>query len=233
LSLIATATIVVALLAIWSVRRSWYIPWERPATITVALLTLDVLLLTSPVSHWLSPKLHAVTGRWNLEDLTGHICVVIAMCSLLYLVADRLDMKPHQFRWFVRSRIELPATLAIALMVALFVTGDISDRYIPDTVAADATTWLRAYWLTMSVACYYLLWNIAQVLLILRRDPRSRRAATAYLIATAVSAACGVAFIAAIEPLQWVMVRAEVVGFAIAASYTWRSKVSDYRWSSM
>jgi hypothetical protein len=33
----------------------------------------------------------------------------------------------------------------------------------------------------------------------------------------------------AIEPLQWLMVRAELVGFAVAASYTWRSKAADLR----
>jgi hypothetical protein len=226
---IVTVTLVAALLALWRIRHAWRIPWERPATIAVSLLTLDVLMMTRQLNWWLSRKLHAVTGLWNLEDLTGHILVVVAMCSLLYLVADRLDLTPSQFRWFVRFRIELPATLAIALMVALFVTGDITDRYIPDTVAHEATGWLRGYWLTMSVACYYLLWNIAQVLLILRRDPRSRRAATAYLVAVGVSVCCGVAFILAIEPLQWLMVRAELVGFAVAASYTWRSKAADLR----
>jgi hypothetical protein len=229
MGLIATVTLVVALLALWSIRHAWNIPWERPATLTVALLTLDVLLVAPRVSRWLSPMLHAFTGLWNLEDLIGHICVLIAMCSLLYLVADRLDMNPAQFRWFVRYRIELPCTLAIALMVAVFLTGDVADRYVTDTVAVHATPWLRAYLLTMSVTCYYLIWNIGRALVILRRDPRSRRAATAYLVAVGISAGCGIAFVLAIEPLQWLMVRAEVVGYAIAASYTWRSKVADLR----
>ncbi|MGA8548007.1 MAG: hypothetical protein WB785_22445 [Mycobacterium sp.] len=229
MGLIATVTLVIAVLALCSVRHAWSIPWERPATLTVALLTLDVLLLAPRVSRWLSPKLHAFTGLWNLEDLIGHISVLIAMGSLLYLVASRLDMNPAQFRWFVRYRIELPCTIGIALMVAIFVAGDIADGYVIDTVAVHATPWLRAYWLTMSVACYYLIWNIGQALLILRRDPQSRRAATAYLAAVGISACCGIAFVLAIEPLQWLMVRAEVVGYAIAASYTWRSKVADLR----
>jgi hypothetical protein len=229
MGLIATVTLVVALLALWSIRHAWSIPIERPATITVALLAVDVLLMTPQLNWWLSRRLHAVTGVWNLEDLTGHICVLIAMCSLLYLVADRLDINPAQFRWFVRYRIELPCTIAIALMVAIFLPGDIADHYITDTVAVEASPWLRAYWLTMSVGCYYLLWNIARVLLILRRDPRSRPAATAYLVAVGISACCGIAFVLAIEPLQWLMVRAELIGYAIAASYTWRSKVADLR----
>ena len=229
MGLIAAVTLVVALLALWSIRHTWGIPWERPAAAAVALLAIDVLIVTRPVTAWISPKLHALTGVWNLENLTGHVCVLAAMCALLYLVADRLDMTPRQFRWFVRARIELPATLAIALMTAAFLAGDISDYYVDDpvTVEADVTPLLRAYWLTMRVACYYLLWNIAQALLILRRDPRSRRAATAYLVAVGVSACCGLAFIVGIEPLQWLMVRAEVVGYAVAAWYAWRSKLAD------
>jgi uncharacterized membrane protein YadS len=81
----------------------------------------------------------------------------------------------------------------------------------------------------MTAACFYLLWHIGQALLILRRDDRSRRAATAYLVAVGISVCCGAAFIVAIEPLQWVMVRGEVVAYAIAASYTWRSKAAELR----
>jgi hypothetical protein len=226
---IATVTLVVALLALWSIRHAWSIPTERPATVAVALLAADVLLMTPQLNWWLSRKLHAITGVWNLEDLTGHMCVLIAMCCLLYLVADRLDMNPAQFRWFVRYRIELPCTIAFAVLAAVFVAGDIDDRYIADAVAAETTPWLRAYWLTMTAACFYLLWHIGQALLILRRDDRSRRAATAYLVAVGISVCCGAAFIVAIEPLQWVMVRGEVVAYAIAASYTWRSKAAELR----
>lgn len=229
MTLVATATILVAVVALWSLRHTWSIPWERPAAAAVALLAVDVVLAVHPVNRWVSVRLHAITGCWNIEDLVGHVCVIAALCSVLYLVLDRLDTYPSQFRALVRSRIELPATLAIAVMLAVFVAGDIDDHYLPDTIAAHATPWLRAYWLTMSVACYFLLWNIAQALLILRRDPRSRRAAWAYLVATGVSACCGLAFILEIEALQWIMVRAELVGYAIAASYTWRSKVADLR----
>jgi hypothetical protein len=229
MGLIATVTLVVALLALWNIRHTWSIPWERPAALAVALLAVDVLAVTLPLEHWISPKLHALTGVWNLENLIGHVAVVGAMCCLLYLVADRLDMTTSQLRWFVRYRIELPATLVISLMAAAFLAGPISDRYVDDPVTVDATGWLRVYWFTMSVGCYYLLWNIARVLLILRRDPQSRRAATAYLIATGVSASCGVAFALGIEPLAWVMVRAELIAYAVAASYSWHRKVSYLR----
>ena len=44
---------------------------------------IDVLIVTRPVTAWISPKLHALTGVWNLENLTGHVCVLAAMCALL------------------------------------------------------------------------------------------------------------------------------------------------------
>ncbi|AXH46811.1 hypothetical protein SEA_ACOLYTE_68 [Mycobacterium phage Acolyte] len=228
MSLIATITLLIALVALWIVRRSWHIAWERPAILIVALQALDILLVTGPVSRCLGPKLYALTGVWNFEELIGHICYMISMFTLLYLVADRLDMTPRQFRFFVRYRIELPATLVIALMVAIFVSK-MGDWYVPDTIAAHTTPWSYLYWLTMIAGIAWVLVQVAQVLMILRRDPRSRRAADAYLCAISVSAVCCVAFILALEPLQWLLVRGEVVGYAIAASYSWRSKEAYLR----
>jgi hypothetical protein len=181
------------------------------------------------VSRWISPKLYTVTGLWNLEDLIGHICYLVGMFALLYLVAGRLDMNITQFRGFLRYRIELPATVAIALMVATFVVGDIGDQYSPDITAARVDGWLRVYWLVMIVAVVYLIVLIGRILLILRRDPRSKRGATVYLLALSASALCVVAFTLTIEPLQWVSVRCEVISYAVAASYNWQSKINYLR----
>jgi hypothetical protein len=59
---------------------------------------------------------------------------------------------------------------------------------------------------------------------VLRRDPRSRKAATAYLCAISVTAVCCLAFMLELEKLQWVLVRCEVIAYAIAAGYVWRTK---------
>ncbi|MDV6975312.1 hypothetical protein [Mycobacterium intracellulare] len=228
MSLVATAALLVALLALWSVRATWAIPWERPAALAVAFLTAQLILMAGPVSAWLSPKLFALTGLWNIEDLAAHIFYLCGMWSILFLVADRLDMSPNQFRWYVRYRIELPSILAYTAMIAAFVFGGVGDQYVPDPVSSDPTPGLYVYWLVMIAAIAYIIAHAGWILLQLRRDPRSKRAATAYLCALCVNGAGIVVFAApGLVHLQWIMVRAEVVAYAIAASYTWRSKRAD------
>jgi hypothetical protein len=220
---VASAALLAGLLALWVTRRAWYVPWERPATINVALQTLDVLIVMPQWDYWISTKLHALTGVWNCEELIGHVGYMIGMFSLLYLVASRLEMTPAEWRSFIQYRILLPISLAIPLMVALFVQGP-GKAYVADTIATDTTKWLHAYWLTMVAFVAYILVQVFNGLRVLRRDPRSRKAATAYLCAISVTAVCCLAFMLELEKLQWVLVRCEVIAYAIAAGYVWRTK---------
>jgi len=220
---VASGALLVGLVSLWVTRRAWYVPWERPATINVALQTFDILIVLPQWDYWISAKLHALTGVWNCEELIGHICYMIGMFSLLYLVASRLEMTPAEWRSFIQYRILLPISLAIPLMVALFVQGP-GKAYVADTIATDTTKWLHAYWLTMVSFVAYILIQVFNGLRVLRRDSRSRKAATAYLWAIGVSAVCCLAFMLELEKLQWVLVRCEVIAYAIAAGYAWHSK---------
>lgn len=224
MTLFAVACLLVAFVALWVTRNTWYVPWERPATINVVCQTFKIGIVASPAaSFWISSKLHTMTGVWNLEQLVSALGYFVGMFSVLYLVADRLDMTREQMYSFVKYRIGAPACIAMSLMTAIFVTGP-GKAYVPDTVAAVTTPWLRAYWLVIAVSLSYILTLVTQALLVLRRDPRSRRAANSYLCAVGVSAACIVAFQLEIPLLQWVCIRVEVVAYAVAASYTWHSK---------
>ncbi|GAB1813882.1 hypothetical protein [Mycobacterium sp. MUNTM1] len=229
MNVIATATLVIALAALWSIRQTWRIPFERAAAIGVAFMCAELILMTGPLSDWLSPRLHALTDVWNLEDLIAHILYMFGLFSIMYLVADHCDMTPRQFRWFIRNRLELPSTLIYGVMIAVFLAGDIGDSDASDVVATNHTPWLRAYWLVMIAAVAYIIVYTGRMLLILRQDARSKRAATAYLVALGISAVCCVAFIIGIAWLQWVLVRCEVIGYAVAASYSWRTKVAYLR----
>jgi uncharacterized membrane protein YiaA len=204
-------------------RGTWRVPWERPASINVCCQAFKIVVVCKAWNHTVSSWLHYLTGVWNLEELIGHIGYFIGMFSVLFLVVSRLDMDRQQFRSYVRYRIELPAVLIISFMTIIFVTG-LGRHYIPDTVRSQTTEWLRLYWLVISVALTFILYQITRALLILRTDPRSRKAATAYLVAVGTSAACLVAFQLEIPILQWLSIRVEVVAYAIAASYTWHSK---------
>jgi hypothetical protein len=173
--------------------------------------------------YTVSSKLHTVTGVWNLEELLGHIGYFVGMFAVLFLVVSRLDMTERQFKSYVRYRIELPGVLIISFLVIVFVTG-LGRRYIPDTVQAQTTEWLRVYWHIVAIGLTFILFQITRALFILRQDPRSRKAANAYLAAVAVSVVGLVAFQLEIPQLQWLIIRAEVIAYAIAASYTWHCK---------
>jgi hypothetical protein len=217
------AALVVALLSLWVMRKSWRIPWERPASINVCCQAFKILVTVPAWDYTVSSKLHTATGVWNLEELIGHIGYFVGMFAVLFLVVSRLDMTERQFKSYVRYRIELPGVLIISFLVIVFVTG-LGRHYIPDTVQAQTTEWLRVYWHIVAIALTFILFQITRALLILRGDPRSRKAANAYLAAVVTSAACLVAFQLEIPVLQWVMIRVEVVAYAIAASYTWHCK---------
>lgn len=217
-----------ALLALWIVRGAWRTPWERPALINLSLQTFDIVLSLRVVDHRASMLFHYLTGLWNMEEVLGHVCYMAGMFSLLYLVADRLDMTPNEFHTFVRYRIELPATIVIPLMVAFSVPAFGHER-VPDTIAAEATDWMHAYWLLMCWSVVYILVQVFNALKVLRRQPENLRTANAYLAAIAVSGICCLAFVLELEPIQWVLVRCELVGYALAASYSWRIKVREHQ----
>lgn len=216
--------LVAAAVALWTLRKSWLVPWERAAVINVVFQALKILVVVTPaVNFWISSKLYALTGVWNVEELFSHIGYLIGICSVLYLVASRLDMTRAELRSFVHHRIVLPATLAIPLAVFLFVQGP-GKAYMPDTVAAESTDWLHWYFFTLHLFEAFILIQATQALLILRRDPRSRRAAKSYLWAIRVTWICILAFQLEIEWLSWILMRGEVIAYALAASYTWHSK---------
>lgn len=220
----AILTLGTALAALWIRRHTWTLPWEFAATFNVALQAFDVVLAYPRISPWASSRLHRVFGLWNLQHLLGHCCYLVGMTAIVYTVVSRLDMSHAQLAWFVRKRIELPMTVVVALMVAVFVTGGLGNHRVTDLTLVPAVGWLRCYWLIMLVACLYLMAYACQALLILRRAPDSRGAANVYLAAIGVSALCCIAFALAIEQAQHLLVRAEVIAYAIAAAYSWRMR---------
>lgn len=230
MQLAVTLTLLAAVMALWIRRHTWRMRWEAAATLNVALQSLNVVLLCPRVSRWISPKLHAITGQWNIEDLIGHLAYMGGLAAVLYMAVSRLNMTDRQLRRFVKHRIELPATIFVPLAVGTFVYGRFGRHYVPDLVLLDQAAWLRCYYLLYIAAIAYFLGQAAWVLLILRQDPNQVRAANFYLAAIGVSALCCCAFIVDFDPkINWLLIRAEVAAYALAASYSWRSKVRYLR----
>ncbi|OBB89123.1 hypothetical protein A5760_23060 [Mycobacterium colombiense] len=215
---------------LWIRRHTWRTPWETAATLNVLLLGLNALLTAPRVDRWVSPKLHSVTGWWNVEELIGHLCYLCALMSLLYMAAARLDMTDRQLNRFINSRIRIPATVFIPWVVFTFFYGGCADRYVPDLLLLDPSPWQMCYRWLYIVATVFLLGQAATVLLILRRDPYQTRAADLYLAAIALTFMGCFAFIFDCnDVLRWALIRVVVVAYAVAAGYSWRSKLRYLR----
>lgn len=221
---IGGGTLLAAVVALWITRRSWRSPLDRPAALNILLQSAKLLVVAPVWNFWLSSKLHTFTHVWNLEELISHLCYLCGMMAVVYLLVLRLDMTTAELRAYVQYRIQLPATIAVSCMIGLFVFGP-GRAYVVDTVTTETTDWLRAYWLVADVFISYLVVQAFQALRILRRDPRSRKASNLYLAAVSVTAVGVFAFQLEIGWLQWLIIRAEVVAYAVAASYTWHTKI--------
>ena len=79
--------------------------------------------------------------------------------------------------------------------------GNGAAIYRPDFFDVPTDFWLSLYWLLLCGMLIYLLVYGSRALLILRRDPRSRRIANIYLLASASGVvACAIRIITAYVP---------------------------------
>jgi hypothetical protein len=194
---------------------------------------LAVLLMSPIASATLGHWLHALTGKWNLEDYIGHDCYIVAASAIVYNALGRLQDDHHMQRSF-KQWVERPATLCIPLLLATFTLGNGARIYKPDFFEVPTDFWLNTYWLLLCGTLIYLLGYGSRALLVLRKDPRSRRIANVYLVASASGIlACVVRIITAyVTPIQaleggtlvWFFACMCGAGFALASAHSWRIK---------
>lgn len=150
----------------------------------IALQGATVFLMSPFASETIGQALHSLTGKWNLEDYIGHDCHVVAASAIVYHALGRLQQDnptPEAFKQYV----ERPAALCIPLLLATFSIGNWAAVYRSDFFQVPTDVWLSTYWLLLCSMLIYLLVYGSRALLILRRDPRSRRLANIYLLASA------------------------------------------------
>jgi hypothetical protein len=235
-----TALIVVTLASIawslWIRRVTWRCRWEVAATLNIALQGCAVALMSPWASETLGVSLHNITGVWNLQNYIGHDCYVVAASAIVYNAIGRLTddgTMQASFKQFV----ERPATLCIPLLLATFTVSCGSQTYARDFFALRTDLWLSIYWVLLCGTLAYLLGYGSRALLVLRKDPRSRRIANLYLIASASGiTACMVRIITALIPpiqgqtaafLVWFFACMCGAGFALSSARAWRDKL---RW---
>ena len=83
-----------------------------------------------------------------------------------------------------KQYVERPATLCIPLLLVTFSLGNGARIYKPDFFTVPTDFWLNLYWLLLCGTLIYLLGYGIRALLVLRKDPRSRRIANIYLVAS-------------------------------------------------
>jgi hypothetical protein len=235
-----TALIIITLACIawslWIRRVTWHCRWEVAATLNIALQGCAVALISPLASETLGVALHNVTGEWNLQNYIGHDCYIVAASAIVYNAVGRLE-DDHALQASFKQYVERPATLCIPLLLATFTLSRGSKTYARDFFALPTDFWLSVYWVLLTATLAYLLVFGSRALFVLRQDPRSRRFANLYLVASASGvAACVVRMITAlIPPLQGSVSTALVwffcctcgAGFALISAQSWRQKI---RW---
>jgi hypothetical protein len=202
--------------SLWIRRVTWSSRWEVAATLNIALQGIAVLLMSPLASETLGHWLYALTGMWNLEDYIGHDAYIVAASAVVYNALGRLA-DDHAMQRTFKTYVERPATLCIPLLLATFSIGNGA-----------------LYWTLLCGTLIYLLGYGGRALLILRKDPRSRKIANIYLVASASGIlACTVRIITAwVPPLQtieggtlvWIFACGCGAGFALTSAQSWRIK---------
>ncbi len=219
--------------SLWIRRVTWNSRWEVAATLNIALQGAAVLLMSPLASETVGVALHALTGKWNLEDYIGHDLYIVAASAVVYNALGRLQ-DDHALQRSFKQFVERPATLCIPLLLVTFSLGNGAAIYRPDFFDVPTDFWLNTYWLLLCGTLIYLLGYGARALLVLRKDPRSRRIANIYLVASASGIiACVVrittAYVPALQAIEggtlvWFFACMCGAGFALTSAQSWRMK---------
>jgi hypothetical protein len=206
------------------------------ATLNIALQGCSVALISPLASETLGVALHNITGEWNLQNYVGHDCYIVAASAIVYNAVGRLAEDDAIQRSF-KQYVERPATLCIPLLLATFTLSRGSKTYARDFFSLPTDFWLSVYWILLTATLAYLLLFGSRALLVLRKDPRSRRFANLYLVASASGiAACVVRMLTALIPslqgpvgaaLVWFFCCTCGASFALISAQSWRQKI---RW---
>jgi uncharacterized membrane protein len=227
--------------SLWIRRVTWTCRWEVAATLNIALQGAAILLMSPLASQTVGPLLHSLTGKWNLEDYIGHDCYVVAASAIVYNTLGRLQ-DDNALQAAFKQYIERPATLCIPLLLATFSLGNGAAIYRADFFDVPTDFWLSTYWLILCGMLIYLLGYGSRALLVLRKDPRSRRIANVYLLASVSGiVACTIRIITAyVKPFQaleggtlvWFFACTCGAGFALASAHSWRIKTKWFNRAS-
>lgn len=233
MSALIIVTLAAVFFSLWIRRDTWRSRWEAGASLNIALQGCAVLLMSPWASENLGPPLHHIFRLWNVEDLLGHICLIVAATAIIDHGLARLG-DHSQWRRLFHRHIALPLWLGLPVLVAVFIVAD--EGYHPDLFPAHVSTvWFGAYWIVLGILLVYLFGYAARVMLIVRKDPRSRATADLYLVSAAFGVAATVIQVTTAEagiditlPV-WLCACLGAIGFAYGSARSWQAKVAWFR----
>lgn len=229
-SALIIATVIVVAYSLWVRRHTWWSRWEASISLAIALEGAALLLMSPFASADLGPPLHRILGLWNVQQLLGHLCFVIAVAANIHHVMLRLTDQAR-VRPMFRRQVVVPAVLGAVLLVAVFVIADAD--FHADLFSHDGSnSWLAIYWVVFGALLTYLSGYAGRVVMIARVDPRAKETVDLYLVSTIFGLAlCAVVASTALTSIDtstvaWLCACLAVATFAYAAARSWRAKTA-------
>ena len=203
--------------ALWIRRTAWGCRWEGAPTLAIAMAGASAYLTSPHASSHLDPRLHRLTGLWNLEDVVGHVCGMTPACAMLYMCLIRFDDDNTVQQRFAKW-VGLPVTIAIPVMFACFMAG-VGSKYDINFEDIEPGPWHAVYWLVFCAVIIYLMARTLQILLLLRRVDGRSIVVSMYITTASLTIVCvTVMFLHVVTPFN---LRAEAWAIAYVATACW------------
>jgi hypothetical protein len=225
------ATVVVALYSLWVRRDTWWSRWEIGITLAIALETCALVLMSPFTAETFGPWTHSVARIWNLPQLLGHICFIVAIAANVYHVLPRLaDFR--RIRPLFRRHVELPMQIGVVALVAVFIVADAGYRPDGFSTGNDTGAWAKVYWVLLCGMLLYLSGCATRLLLMVRSDPRAKETVELYTASSAFALAALVALLSTtwaktdVSQLIWLCGCISVSIFAYGSARSWKAKAA-------
>ena len=226
---IIVTTLAVVAYSLWVRRDTWWTRWENAATFALALEACALLLMSPWAGAKIGPVLHNGLGVWNVQQLIGHLCLIVAVTANINHMLVRLA-DPDQVRFIMRRQLMIPIWLGIAVMVPAYLRSD--QDYQPDAFAAPRTdAWMELYQLVGCALVIYLSGYVSRLMLTLRHDPRAKPTIDLYLVSMAFATAACLIVVGSTwvdgdnaSPGIWLCICLAVGTFAYGSAQSWKAK---------
>ncbi|MGV0627669.1 hypothetical protein [Mycolicibacter minnesotensis] len=224
------ATLAVVIHCLWVRRGTWWTHWEASITLAVALEGCSILLMSPWAAQTCRPWVHHILPMWNIQQLAGHLCFIIAMGANCYHVLVRVTPLDRALPWF-RRHVVLPLQVLAGVLLVMFIAGDADYR--PDGFTTRGENlWQTAYWVTGYLYLAYLSAIAMRLLLVLVTDPRARDTIGFYTASMLLGLAGLTAQVHAVivnsedQTVAWALMCLAVMVFAYGSTRSWQGKTA-------